>query len=69
MREPPGKAVNPLEFVAPEFGEFQYNVPVDLSAPPALYDPPRKLINVLYSEFEGKCQSIGQMPWLPSKVV
>ena len=68
FRRPPGRAVKPEEFVAPEFGEFHPPgvgcVAVLFNEPPAKLDPPKWFSRVVHSASDGICQPVGHNPLL-----
>jgi hypothetical protein len=68
LRRPPGKAVKPVEFVAPVFGGPQAPeagwAAVLFNAPPATPDPPRLVSRVVHSPSVGTCQPVGHKPLL-----
>ena len=60
LRQPPGRAVNPLELSAPVFGEFQ-SEEVDFNLPPATEEPPNCVSKSINCARVGTCQPVGQM--------
>ena len=59
VRMPLGRAVKPLELVAPSLDGIQWRVPASFNFPPATSSPPRKVVKAVQSESVGTCQPVG----------